>query len=118
MSILKNIVINAQETIGNKLLLLEVKPYYAYSEGIKGNQDGLTFIVLSEKMAFEKIDIKVSGLLKPPFDFDGTPIAVTFENASARLWQDWNNKGAVKISFTATDIKPLNTQKIKIGGEK
>lgn len=115
-NLLNCIVINAQETIGDKLLLLDVRPYASYKEGVRGEQEGLTFNCLSEALGFEKIDVKVAGLLNPPFEFDGTPVPVVFENVAAKIWQDWNNKGAVRISFTATDIKV--TQKIKIGGEK
>ena len=117
-NILTKVVIEADETIGNKLLLLEIRPYYAYKEGVKGGQEGLTFNVLSEKLGYEKVDIKVAGITNPPFEFSGTPIPVQFEGLEAKLWQDWGNKGAVKISLTAKNVRPLNTQKIKLGGDK
>lgn len=41
-NILKNLVINVEETVGNRLLLLGVRPYASYKEGVKGEQEGLT----------------------------------------------------------------------------
>lgn len=118
-NILKHLVINVEESIGQKLLLLNVRPYAGYKEGVKGEQEGLTFNCVCEKMDYEKIDIKIAGLLQPPFTFDGTPIPVQFEGLSGKVWQDWSNKGEVKLSLTAENIRPLaDKRSIKIGGEK
>lgn len=117
-NILKNLVINVEETVGNRLLLLGIRPYASYKEGVKGEQEGLTFNCLSEKMNYEKVDIKVAGILQPPFEFNGTPIPVEFEELNGKVWQDWSNKGAVKLSVTAKSIKPVENKRIKIGGEK
>jgi len=116
-NILKSIVIDAERTVGNKLLLLNVRPYASYNEGVKGEQEGLTFTVLSEKMDFEKVDIKISGILKPPFEFNGAPLPVEFEGLEAKLWQNWSEKGAVKLSLTATGIN-VKEKRIKLGEEK
>lgn len=118
-NIIKHLVINIPETIGDKLLLLGVRPYAEYKEGIKGEKAGLTFTCLSETMNYEKVDIKVAGLLQPPFAYDGTPIPVQFEGLSGKVWQDWSNKGEVKLSLTAENIRPLAAkQQIKLGGDK
>lgn len=118
-NIVKHLVIDTVQTIGEKLLLLEIRPYADYKEGIKGEQAGLTFTCLSERMNYEKVDIKVAGLLQPPFDYDGTPTAVAFDGLNAKVWQDWNNKGEVKLSITAKGIKTVGTkQMIRLGGEK
>ena len=115
-NILNSIVINANETLGKKLLLLDIRPYASYKEGIRGEQEGLTFTVLSEQMNYEKVDVKVAGILNPPFDFDGTPTPVGFEGLECKLWQDWSNKGAVRLSLTAKSIRPLNMK--PTGGDK
>ncbi|MDE7199734.1 MAG: hypothetical protein K2O15_12750 [Lachnospiraceae bacterium] len=117
-SIVKHLVIDAKKTIGEKLLLLGVRPYAGYNEGVKGGQEGENFNCLSEAMGYEKIDIKIAGLLQPPFEFDGTPIPVEFEGLEAKVWQDWNNKGEVKLSITAKAIKPLSAKQVKLGGDK
>lgn len=118
MNVIKYLVIDIEKTIGNKNLLLETRPYAGYKEGIKGEQEGLVFTCLSEIMGFEKVDIKVAGLLQPPFAFDGTPIPVEFEKLEGKLWQDWNNKGEIKLSVTATGIKKHAGQQVKIGEDK
>lgn len=117
-NIVKHLVIDGEKTVGNKLLLLSVRPYAKYIEGVKGEQGGVTFNCLSETMDYEKIDIKVEGLLQPPFEFDGTPIPVEFGGLEAKVWQDWNNKGEVKLSITAKSIKPIGGKQIKLGGDK
>lgn len=118
-NILKNLIIDVEATTGRKMLLLGVRPYASYKEGVKGEQEGLTFNCLSETMDFEKIDIKVAGLLQPPFEFDGTPIPVEFDGLEGKVWQDWNNKGEVKLSITAKAVRPISSEKrIKIGGDK
>lgn len=114
----KHLVIDVEKTISDKLLMLGVRSYAKYKEGVKGEQEGLTFNCLSETMGYEKIDIKIAGLLQPPFEFDGTPIPVEFEGLEAKVWQDWNNKGEVKLSITAKAIKPLASKQIKLGGDK
>lgn len=118
-NILKHLVINAEKTIGNKLLLLGVRSYAGYKEGVKGEQEGLVFNCLSEIMEFEKVDVKIQGLLQPPFEFDGAPIPVEFDGLEAKVWQDWGNKGEVKLSITAKGIRPIDSGKhIRLGGNK
>lgn len=117
-NILKLLKLNIEQTIGDKLLALEVRPYSEYKEGVKGEQAGLTFTCLSETMNYEKVDIKVAGLLQPPFEVDGTPVPVAFDGLEGKVWQDWGNKGEVKLSITASSIRPLSEKRIKIGGDK
>lgn len=117
-NLLKYVKVDWEKTVGSRLLLLEVKPYYAYKEGIKQKQEGLTFSVLSECMNYEKAEIKIAGILKPPFEFDDTPLPVEFEGLEGKLWQDWSNKGTVKLSLTAENIRLKDSKRIKIGDEK
>ena len=120
-NIVKYLVIDVEKTVGNKLLLLGVRPYAGYKEGVKGDQEGLAFNCLSETMDFEKIDIKVAGIMKPPFEFDGTPVLVEFEGLEAKVWQDWSNKGEVKLSLTAKNVSLHandGEKQIKLGGDK
>lgn len=117
-NIIKYLVMDSEKMIGNTTLLLEIRPYATYKEGIKGDQEGLVFTCLVEQMGFEKLDIKVAGILQPPFAFDGTPIPVEFEGLEGKVWQDWNNKGEIKLSVTAKGIKKHTGKQIKIGEEK
>lgn len=119
-NIIKNVVIDMKKTVGDKLLLLSIRPYATYTEGVKGEQEGLTFNCLSDVMGYEKIDIKVAGLLEPPFEFDGTPIPVEFDGLEGKLWQDWSNKGEVKLSVSAKSVKLISAseKRIRIGEDK
>lgn len=114
--IINHLVVDVRKTIGDKLLLLEVRPYAKYIEGIRGEQEGVTITVLSEFMCFEKVDVKIAGLKELPFAFDGTPIPIEFEGLEAKVWQDWNNRGEVKLSISATGISPLTGKQIKMEG--
>ncbi len=104
---ISKVVINIKETMGERPLLIDYRPSFAYKDGIKGEQDGLKVTCLSEKMGYEKVDIKLPGMLSLPFEFDGNPMQVEFEEISGKLWQDWSNKGTIKLSVSANGIKPL-----------
>lgn len=116
-NIIKFLVINAKETLGDKLSILGSRKYAKYNEGIRGDVEGLTITILSEKMECEKVDVKIAGLMELPFAFDGTRIPVELEGLEAKVWQDWRNNGEVKLSVTATGIRPLTGKQIKLEGE-
>lgn len=117
-NIVKYLVIDGERTIGKNVLALEYYPDFIFNEGVKGGQKGLKFKCLSEAMNYEKVDIKIDGLMEPPFELNGTPVPVVFEGLEAKVWQDWSNKGELKLSITAKGIRPLGTKQIKIGGDK
>ena len=117
-NILNNIVVDAKKTTGEKLLFVEYKPLVKYVEGIRGEQEGITCICLSERMKFCKISVKIPEVLQLPFEFDGTPIMVEFEELEAKIWQDWQNKGEVKLSFSAKGIKKVTDKHIKLNGDR
>ncbi len=117
-NIVKYLVIDVEKTLGRKLLLLDLYPYAGYKEGIKGAQEGLVFRCLSETMGYEKSDIKIAGLMQPPFEFDGTPVPVEFEGLEAKVWQDWSNKGMVRLSVTAKGVKMVAAKQIRLGGNR
>ena len=114
---IKYLVINVRETLGDKVLLLSSRPLAKYIEGIKGEQEGITVTCLSERMAYEKVDVKIVGLMELPFEFNNTPIPVSFEGLEGKIWQDWEHKGELKFSISAQGIKPLSSKHIKLEGE-
>ena len=117
-NIIKHLVVDVPKTIGEKVLLLDYRPFYSYDEGIKGSQEGITCNCLSETLGYEKIDIKVFGLMQLPFEIDSKPIPVTFEETEAKLWQDWSNKGELKLSISAKAVAPVSDKRIKINGDR
>lgn len=118
-NIIQYLFVDIEKTIGTNLTALEARPYFGYNEGIKGKQIGQTITCLSETMNYEKIDIKVEGVMQLPFELNGTPVPVAFDGLQGKLWKDWKENGEVKLSITAKGIRKLTTEKhVKIGGEK
>lgn len=119
---LTNLVFDVKMSIGEQLLLVEPpRSYSSYKEGIKTGAEGMCFVCLSEKLGYDKVSIKVPGILQSPFEFKGTPIAVKFEGLEGKVWQDWNNKGEIKLSVTAKDVRAVTEKtkiKISTGGEQ
>lgn len=111
--------INAEETVGNPLLMLGYHIYPKYIDGIRGEDEGLIISCLSEVMGYEKIDVKIAGIFELPFIFDGTPIPVEFEELKVKAWQNWKCKNEIKLSITAKGIRPFTRKQIKLeGGHK
>ena len=111
---INKIMVDVEKTIGENLLLIEQRPSFSYQDGIRGTQDGIKVICLSEKAGYEKIAIKLLGIMSLPFDFKGTPIKVEFEELQGKLWQDWSAKGEIKLSASATGIKLLDRKRINL----
>ena len=117
-NIISSVVVDAKSTVGDRLMFIDHKPLIKYVEGIRGEQEGITCVCLSEKMKFNKVSIKLIGVLQLPFEFDGTPIMVEFEELEGKLWQDWSNKGEVKLSLSAKGIKQATDKRIRLNGDK
>ncbi len=122
---LKDLCIDFEESIlGSNLLLIgEGKVYNNYREGVKVGPGGISYPCLSEKLGFEKIDIKVPGTTIPQIVFDGKPIPVKFEGLEGKAWQDFSAKGEIKLSLTAKSIVSAvsgnkENLKMNIGGNK
>lgn len=118
INFLRYLKIDVKKTLGELYAVDIPKVYDGYKEGIKTGAEGLNFPCLAVGLGYEKVNIKVPGLLKPSFEFSGTPVPVEFEGLEAKVWQDWSNKGEVKLSITAKGIRPLGAKQIKIGGDK
>lgn len=103
-NIIKYLVLDIYKMIG-KPILLYYRPYSKYVEGIKGEQEGLVLTCLCENMGYEKVDVKMPGIFALPFSFDGHPCQVEFDCLESKLWQDWDNKGELKLSISAKDVK-------------
>lgn len=117
--VVKYLILDINKMVGDKVLFLGARPNYKYVEGIKGEQIGIVATCLFEKMGYEKGDIKLNGMMELPFPFDGKSMYVEFDGLEGKVWQDWKSKekkGEVKLSLSATNIRPTsNERKIKIG---
>ena len=106
---LKDLCFDVVKTLQGELVVVEKeKAYYEYNEGVRGNQCGWEYMCLSEALNYDKIAIKVQGWIdKPQIEYEGKPIRVMFEGLEGKVWQDFSNKGEIKLSITATSIASL-----------
>ncbi len=115
---LKDLVFNVEKTLEGDILVVEPpKVYEGYREGIKIGPEGLSYTCLSVGLNYEKVIIKVAGSTQPPFNYNDTPVRVEFEGLEGKVWQDFNNKGEIKLSVTAKSIRPFTEKRIKMNME-
>lgn len=106
---------------GTKLLVEPPRVYKGVRDGIKTGPEGLAYTCLCAGLNFEKQVIKVPGTLHSPINYDGTPIEVEFSGLEGKMWQDFNNRGEIKLTVTAKGIVAANEKpklQINTGGEK
>lgn len=118
-NILKHIKIDMESTLENGTILLIEEPrvYENYDEGVKTGPAGLAYHCLCEGLNFEKLTIKVPGSTVPQMEYKGEPVPVTFEGLEGKLWQDFKNGGAVKLSVNAKNITPIDNKRLKMNKE-
>ena len=76
---MSDIVIDAQKTLGEKKLLINVSPSYKYENNIRTESvDGFKYEIVLPEKEFEKINVKIEGNQKiespegyTPVEFDG-----------------------------------------------
>lgn len=117
---LSDLIIDIPETIGETVLLVEEpRPYFNYTEGVKGAIAGTVYTVLSPCLNYEKQTVKVPDETSPTVQYKGTPVNVTFRGLSGKAYQDFNHGGAIKLSVTANSISLVeHQQKIKLKGSE
>ena len=91
--------------LGKTMLLVDVTPYYAYSEGQRTNQiEGHRYTVVLPELGFEKLGIKVEGekLIDKPED----AVPVAFEGLVLSIY---GRAGNFDVAAKASNIKLLKT---------
>lgn len=115
---LRELVLDVEKTLaGDKLLVEQPKVYEGYKEGVKTGPEGLAFTCLIASLNYEKQVIKVAGSIQPPFEYCGVPIRVEFDSLEGKVWQDFNNKGEIKLSVTAKSVRAITEKRIKMNVE-
>ena len=116
---LKELCIDMERTLQGDLSVIEAPKFYEkYDEGIKIGPGGTSFVCLSQALNYEKIVIKIPDLLDPVFEYVGKPVPVKFEGLEGKAWQDFGNKGEIKLTITAKKIIPINektNEKLNMG---
>lgn len=105
---LKDLYFDVVRTLQGEILVVEEpRAYFNYEEGIKKEQAGMDYICLCEGLKYEKQSIKVPGIMASQIEYQGRPIRVTCEGLEGKVWQDFNNKGEIKLTITAKSIAPI-----------
>lgn len=122
-NILKLIKVDMEEMTKDGTILLIGKPrvFEKYEDGVKVGAGGLTYPCLFEGLDFEKMSVKVPGVMEPQVSYEDEPIQVIFEGLEGKLWQDFKNGGEVRLSLTAKSIQPFNEKariKMNNGGKE
>lgn len=99
---IRNLVIDAEKTLGGTLMLVDVMPYYLYDiNGARTNNvAGYKYMVACPKLALDKVSIKIEGeqrLDKPVNDYP----TVVFSDLELSLY--WSKQG-YQVSAKAKDI--------------
>ncbi len=109
---LKNLKFDIEQTLKGELLLIdEPRVYENYEEGVKTGPAGRAYNCIAEGLNYEKVMIKVPSLDEPQIEYEGKPIRVMFEGLEGKVWQDFSNKGEIKLSVSAKKIVPIIEKK-------
>lgn len=122
-NIIKLVKVDMEEMVKEGTILLIGKPrvFAKYEDGVKVGAGGLTYPCLFEELDFEKMSVKVPGVVEPQVNYEDEPLQVTFEGLEGKLWQDFKNGGEVRLSLTAKSIQPFNEKariKMNNGGKE
>lgn len=103
-----DIVVDANKTVDNHLLVTSVKPYYLYEGGQKVDKiAGYRYEVTLPERKFEKISVKITGNQRLSLDDSQDYLPVIFENLELKLY--WRPSG-YNIAATASNIKVVKRE--------
>lgn len=97
-----------KRTVGNKLLLVDVSPYYEYVDGKRTeNVKGHKYVVAMPDRAFDKLAVKIEGKLQEEVAIEGECVEVVFD--TLELFVYWMN-GGYEVGARATAIHKAKTK--------
>lgn len=103
-----NLVIDVASSVGEILILVAVKPSYAYINGTKTDQlEGFRYDLVLPERSYDKLSVKIAGEQKLELS-EGETQFVTLDGLSLKLY--WSPQGH-KISATADNIRLVNPPK-------
>ena len=107
-----SVVVDANATVGNNLMLVGVSPAYSYENGKRTDTVvAFKYSVVMPTRLFEKLSVRIDGERKLPDIKDGETPVVLFDDLKISIY--WSPQGH-RISATANDIRLANPPK-KIG---
>ena len=99
---IKDVVIDANRTLGNTMLLTEVRPYYEYKDGVKSDTVAGYKYSVCRKKDLEKIAVKVPGKQQIEAPKEGY-IEVKFNDLAMTLYM-MDGKPQVTASASAISL--------------
>ena len=101
---IKDLVIDAERTVGENLMLVDILPVYVYEAGKRtDNISGYRYVVARPSRAFDKISVKIDGVKQLELPENDYPI-VEFEELEIRIY--WSPDG-YRAGASATGIKTV-----------
>ena len=105
---IKNLVIDANRSVGKNLVLVDVAPIKSYIDGRRTDEvSGYRYTVAMPDKAFDKLVVKIDGELRIDNPVEGNYPKVVFEGLDLSLY--WSPEGH-KVSAKADDIKALEVK--------
>lgn len=102
---INHVVIDANQSVGKNLVLVDVAPVRAYVEGKRTDEvTGYRYTVALPDKAFDKLVVKIDGVQRLDKPVEGNYPKVVFDNLDLSLY--WTPEGH-KISAKADDIKAV-----------
>ena len=98
-----DLIIDSEKTVGKKLLITDVRPYYSYD----GNQRldkiaGYRYEVTLPERKFEKLSVKIAGNQRIALEDNQDYMPVVFEELQLKLYR---TPSGYNIAATASNIK-------------
>ena len=101
-----DIKIDVPATVGNKLLLVDIKPRYEYDNNQRtSNITGYGYTVVLPDKAFEKLTVKIDG--KQQMDITDGYVDVNFANLELYIY--WT-QGQYAVGARATGIHAVHNK--------
>ena len=98
------------QSLGNKLLLVEVLPSYAYSEGKRTNNiTGYRYVITMPDHSFDKLAVRIEGKQQLEAPDDGYA-EVTFQGLE--IYTYWTRDG-YQVGARAKGLRLANTNTAK-----
>ena len=102
---IKNLIIDANRSVGKNLVLVDVAPIKSYVDGRRMNEvSGYRYTVALPDKAFDKLVVKIDGEQQLDKPVEGNYPKVVFVGLELNLY--WTPEGH-KVSAKADDIKAV-----------
>lgn len=98
-----DVVIDADKTVGHKLLLTNIRPYYEYNGAEKSDKViGHKYEIVLPERRYEKISVKIEGHQRLDMAEDSDCIPIILDDLCIKIY--WM-AGNYKLSATASNIR-------------